>query len=93
MPSEDTKLFELNQYRRSHKVLFIIYENLESIIENIDGYKNNPENSSTKKVSEHIPSGFIMSTILPFSSMENKYDVYKGKDCMKKIYESLESTQ
>ena len=93
MPSEDTKLFELNQYQRSHKVLFIIYEDLESIIENIDGYKNNPENSSTKKVSEHIPSGFTMSTILSFSSMENKYNVYKDKDCQKKICESLESTQ
>ena len=29
----------------------------------IDGCKNNPEHSSTSKVSEHIPSGFSMSTI------------------------------
>ena len=26
-----------------------------------DGCKNNPENSTTTKVSEHIPSGFSMS--------------------------------
>ena len=65
-------MLELNQYQRSHKALFIIYEDLECMIEKIDGYKNNPENSSTKKVNEHILSGFTMSTTLSFSSMENK---------------------
>ena len=50
---------------------------------------NNPENSSTTKVSEHIPSGFSMSTISSFRSIENKHDVYKGKDCMKKFCEFL----
>ena len=33
------------------------------IIEKIDGCKNNPENSSTTKVSEQIPSSFLTSTI------------------------------
>ena len=40
--------------------------------------ENNPENSSAK-VSEHTPSGFSMSTILPFKSIENKHNVYKVK--------------
>ena len=31
----------------------------------INGCKNNPENSSTTKVGEHKPSGFLMSAILP----------------------------
>ena len=30
-----------------------------------------------------------MSTILSFKSIENKHDAYRGKDCMKKFYESL----
>ena len=41
------------------------------------------------KVSEHIPSGFSMSTISPFKSIENKRDVYRRKDYMKKICKSL----
>ena len=45
-------------------------------MEKIDGCKNNPENSSTTKVSEHIPSSFSMLTISSFRSTENKYDVY-----------------
>ena len=41
-PSEDTKILEFNQYEKSEKVPFIIYTDLECIIEKIDGCKNNP---------------------------------------------------
>ena len=41
----------------------------------IDGCKNNPENSSTIKIFEHIPSGFSMSTILSFKNIEKKHDI------------------
>ena len=89
MPSKDTKILEFNQYQKSDKAPFIIYADLECIIEKIDGCKNNPENSSTTKVGKHIPSGFSMSTISSFKSIENKHDVCRGKDCMKKFCESL----
>ena len=64
-------------------------QNLNIIIEKIDGFKNNPENSSKTKVSEYISSVFSISTISSFRSIENKHDVYRGKDCMKKFCESL----
>ena len=76
MPSEDTKTLEVNQYQKSDKAPFIISADLECIIEKIDGYKNNPKNSSTTKVSEHVSSGFPMSTISSLRSIENKHDVY-----------------
>ena len=68
---------------------FIIYEDLECIIEKIDGCESNLENSSTTKVSEHIPSGFSMSTISSSRSIENKHYVYRAKDRMNKFCESL----
>ena len=49
-----------------HHLLFM------EIIEKIDGCKNNSENSSTSKLSEHIPSDFSMSTTSSFRSIENK---------------------
>ena len=67
----------------------ILYADLECLIEKTDGSKNNPQNSFTAKVGEHIPSGFLMSTIASFRSIENKYDIYRGKDCMKKFCEYL----
>ena len=71
MPSEHTKVLEFNQYQKSEKALFIIYRDLEFIIEKTDGCKNNPENPSTTKVSKHIPSRFSMSPISSFKSIEN----------------------
>ena len=67
MPYEDTKILEFNQYQKYDKAPFIIYTNLECIIEKIDGCKNNPENLSTTKVSKHIPSGFSLFTISSFT--------------------------
>ena len=47
------------------------------------------QNSTTTKVSEHISSGFAMSTISSFRSIENKHGVYRSKNCMKKFCEFL----
>ena len=89
MSFEDTKILGFNQYRKSDKAAFIIYAEIESLIGKINGCKNNPEKSSMAKVSEHIPSGFSMTTISSFKNVEHKHDVYKGKDCMKKFCKSL----
>ena len=37
MTFEDTKNVELNQYQKSDKAPFIIYADIESLIEKIDG--------------------------------------------------------
>ena len=89
MPSEDTKILEFNQYQKSDKAPFIIYADLECIIEKIDGCRNNPENSFATTVSKHIPSGFSMSIISSCKSIENKHNAYRRKDCMKTFYEYL----
>ena len=86
---EDPKILAFNQYQKSDKSPFIVYADLECIIENIDGRKNNPDNSFTAKVIKHITSSFSMSTISSFRSIANKNDVCRGKDCMKKICEYL----
>ena len=66
MLSKGTKILEFNQYKKSNTAPFVIYADLECLIEKIDRCKNNPENSSTANVSEHIPSGLSMSTISSF---------------------------
>ena len=58
MPSEDTKILDFNKYQKSDKAPFIIYADLECLIEKIDGCKHNNENLSTTKVGVHISSGF-----------------------------------
>ena len=89
MPSKDTKILEFNQYQKPDKQPFIIFTDLECIVEKIYGCKNNPQNLSTTKISEHIPSSSSMSALSSFRSIENKHDVYRGKDSMKTLCEFL----
>ena len=63
MPSESNKIIKFNQYLKSDKMPCIIYAELESLIKKIDGCENNPENSSTTKIGEHIPCRYSMSRI------------------------------
>ena len=85
MPFKDTKMLELNKYQKSDKGLFNIYADFECLKERIGGCKSNPENLSTTKVGENIQSAFTMPTISSLKSIENKHDVHRGKDCMKKF--------
>ena len=69
MLSEDTKILNFNQYKKSSKAPFTIYADLDYLIEKIDGCRNSPNNSSTTKVGEQIPSGFSMSAISSFKTI------------------------
>ena len=56
-------ILEFNQYMKSDKMPYIIYADMQSLLKKIDGCVNNPENSSTTKIGEHVPCGFSISTI------------------------------
>ena len=89
MPSEDTKILQFNQYKKSDKASVTNYAYLECINKETDGFKNNPENSSTIEVGEHIPLNFANSETSSFASIEIKHDVYRGKDCLEHFCEFL----
>ena len=76
MPSEKDNILEFNQYMKSDKMPYIIYADIESLIRKIDGCANNPENSSTTKIGEHIPCGYPMSIIWAFEDLKNKHTLY-----------------
>ena len=44
------RILEFNQYMKSDEMPYIIYADIESLIKNIDGRANNPEDSSTKRM-------------------------------------------
>ena len=79
MPSEDTKILEFNRYQKSDKALFIIYADLECLIKRLMDVKLILKIYPQRKVSEHIPSSFLMSAISSFKSIENKHDVTEVK--------------
>ena len=49
MPDEDNKILRYNPGEKSLKVSFIIYTDLECLLEKINTYQNNPEKYYTEK--------------------------------------------
>ena len=57
MPREDNKVLKYSQGEKSMKVPFIIYADLECLLEKTNICHNNPEKSSTTKINKHTSSG------------------------------------
>ena len=85
MPKKDNKILKYNQGEKSMKVPFIIFADLESLLENINTCHNNPEKSSTTKINKYTPSAYSLFTHCSFDTTKNKLDYYRGKNCMKNV--------
>ena len=83
MPEEDNKILKYNQRDKSMKISFIIYADLEPLLEKMNTCHNNSEKSSTTKINKHTPSGYSLFTHCSFDTTKNKFDYYRGKNCMK----------
>ena len=68
---------------------YIIYANLECLVEKIDAWENDPEKSSSTKTGEHILCRSSLSTIWGFDHIKNEHTLYRGIDWMKKFCNSL----
>ena len=83
MPEENNKTVKYNQRETFMKGPFIIYADLECLLEKMNTCHNYPEKSSTTKVNKHTPSGYSLFTYCSFDTTKNKLDYYRGKNCMK----------
>ena len=89
MPNEDNKIIKYNQGEKSIKSPFIIYADLECLLEKISTCYNNLEESSTTEINKHIPSGYSLFTHCSFGKTKNNLDYYRGEDCLKKFCKDL----
>ena len=67
------------------KVPFIIYADLESLLEKMNTSHNNQKKSSATKINKHTVSGYSLLTNCSFDATKSKLDCYSGKDCMKNL--------
>ena len=58
MPDKDNKILKYNHGEKFMKVPFIIYADLDSLLEKMDTCHNTPEKSSTTKINKYTPSGY-----------------------------------
>ena len=89
MPIKDNNIIKYNHGEKSMKVPFIIYADLECLLEKMSTCINNPNESSTTKINKHPPSGYSLFTSCSFDESKNKLNYYRGKDCMTKFCKDL----
>ena len=89
MPDEENKILKYIPGEKSLKVPFIIYADLECLLQKINTCQNNPDKSYTEKKATHRPSGYSLVTCCSFDKSKNEQKYYRGKDCMKIFCEDL----
>ena len=85
MSKEETKILKYNHGEKSMKVPFIIYADIEWLLENMSTCHNNLKKSSTTKINKHTSSGYSLFTNCSFDLTKSKLDCYRGKDCMERF--------
>ena len=86
VPEGDNKILKCNQGE-----IFIIYADLESLLEKMNTCHNNREKSSTTKINKHTPSGYSLFKHFSFDATKIKLDYYRGKNC--KNFQTSENMQ
>ena len=89
MPIKDNNIIKYNHGEKSVKLPFVIYSNLECLLEKISTCENNSNESSTTKINKHTPSDYSIFTSCSFDELKNKLNYYRGKDCMKTFCKDL----
>ena len=89
MPTKDNNIIKYNHGEKSMKVRFIIYADLECLLEKMSTCINNPNESSTTKINKHTPSGYSIFTSCSFDESKNKLNYYRGKVCTERFCKDL----
>ena len=89
MPTKDNNIIKYNQGEKSMKLSFVVYADLECLLEKMSTCQNNPNESSTTEINKQVPSGYSLFTHCSFDKLRNKLNHYRGKVCMKKFCKDL----
>ena len=67
------------------KVPFMMYADFESILEPIQGARNNPNISATRGVNVHTPSGWCVYSHFSYGNVTKPLTQYRGPNCVDKF--------
>ena len=89
MPIKSNNTVKYNHGEKSMKLSFVIYADLECLLEKMSTCQNNPNKSSATKINKHTPSGYSIFTHCSFDESKNEINYYRGDDCMRKFCKDL----
>ena len=79
MPTKNNNIITYNHGENSVKLPFVIYADLECLLEKMSTCINNPNESSTTKINKHTPSGYSIFTQCSFDKSKNKLNIIEAK--------------
>ena len=88
MPDKDNNMLKYNSGEKYMRVPFIMYVDMECLLENVSTCYNDPD-KSTVKIKEQTPSGYSLLTYCSFDNTKNRLIYYRGQDCMKMLCREL----
>ena len=90
MPTKNkNNIIKYNHGEKSMKLPFVIYADLECLLEKMSTCIYSPNESTTTKINKHTPLGYSIFTHCSFDESKNKLNYYRGKDCMKNFSKVL----
>ena len=89
MPTKNNNTIKYNHGEKSMKLPFVIYADLECLLEKMSTCINNPNESSTTEINTHTPSGYSIFTHCSFDESKNKLNYYRKDYCMNKFCKDL----
>ena len=88
MPGKDP-IVSYSNGQHQFKVPFIMYADFESILEPIQGARNNPNVSSTIGVNAHKPLGWCLHSKFAYGEVKNPTTQYRSPDCVERFCDKI----
>ena len=89
MPTKNNNIIKYNHGEKSMKLPFVIYADLECLLEKLSTCINNPNESSTTEINKHALLGYSIFTHCSFNESKNKLNYYRKDDCLNKFCKDL----
>ena len=80
---------EFHNGQNQFKVPFTMYADFEVILRPVHGPSPGPNKPYTKKVNQHIPSGFCVYSKFAYEEVKDPLKLYRGKDCIQVICDCM----
>ena len=89
LPTEEQKTLKFENFKAMMAVPFVIYADLESYVEPIQGCQPNPAKSYTWETHSHKPSGYCYTVVSQDPARTKDAVVYRGPDVMEHLLDAL----
>ena len=89
MPTKNNNIIKYNHGEKYMKLPFVIYADLECLLEKMSTCIDDPNESSTTEINKHTSSGYSIFTHCSFDESKSKLNYYRKNNFMKKFSKDI----